>query len=131
MPTSFARKWIGDGLVSRPSIAKRMMMDARLEVPNQVRELAVIGVDNAEKALVLFFDRASKSIAPNSADAVALIKRVIAVKMDYARKLALASDLPEAAALQFSCCRSHVEMRTLEEKAKAEVGCAHPIEICA
>jgi hypothetical protein len=38
------------------------MMDARLEVPIQVRELAVTGIDNAEKALALFFDNVTKSI---------------------------------------------------------------------
>ena len=86
------------------------MTDARLEVPNQVRDLAVIGIDNAEKALVLFFDHGTKSIGPHSTDAVALIKRVIAVKMDYARKIARASDLTEATALQFAYCRSQVEI---------------------
>ena len=85
-------------------------MDARLEVPIQVRELAVAGIDNAEKALALFFDYVAKSIAPDSADSVALIKRVVAVKMDYARKIARASDLTEATALQFAYCRSQVEI---------------------
>ena len=88
------------------------MVDARLEVPIDVRELAVIGIDNAEKALALFFDEASKSIGTNWADTVALIKRVIAVKMDYARKIARASDLTEATALQFAYCRSQVEITT-------------------
>jgi hypothetical protein len=40
------------------------MMNARLEVPDQVRELAVIGIDNSKKAFALFFDQASKSIGP-------------------------------------------------------------------
>ena len=86
------------------------MMGARLEVPIEVRELAVTGIDNAEKALALLFDNVAKSIAPNSAESVALIKRVIAVKMDYARKIARASDLTEATALQFAYCRSQVEI---------------------
>jgi hypothetical protein len=88
------------------------MMDARLEVPNQVRELTVIGIDNAEKALALFFDNLAKSIAPNSVETIALLRRVIAVKMDYARKIARARDLTEAAALQFSYCRAQVEITT-------------------
>jgi hypothetical protein len=75
-----------------------------------VRELAVIGIDNTEKALALFFNNAAKSIAPNSAESVALIKRVIAVKMDYARKIARATDLTEATALQFAYCRAQVEI---------------------
>jgi hypothetical protein len=86
------------------------MMESTKQVPGQVRELAVTGIDNAEKALLLFFDQATKSIAPSSAESVALIKRVIAVKMDYARKIARASDLTEATALQFAYCRSQVEI---------------------
>ena len=86
------------------------MTDVRLDVPNQVRELAVIGIDNAEKALSLFFDNAAKLIAPSSAVSIALIKRVIAVKMDYARKIARATDLTEATALQFAYCRAQVEV---------------------
>jgi|SRR3954465_5651413 hypothetical protein len=86
------------------------MIDAPFEVPNQVRELAVTGIDNVEKALALFFDNVAKSIAPSSAESVALIKRVIAVKMDYARKIARASDLTEATALQFAYCRAQVEI---------------------
>jgi hypothetical protein len=86
------------------------MIDSKIEVPNQVRELAVIGIDNAEKALSLFFDNAAKLIAPSSAESIALIKRVIAVKMEYARKIARASDLTEATALQFAYCRAQVEI---------------------
>ena len=109
MPTSFAKKWTGDGLVSRRLIGQAY--DGRpFRSPIQVRELAVIGIDNAEKALALFFDNVTKSIGPNSTDSVALIKRVIAVKMDYARKIARASDLTEATALQFAYCRSQVEI---------------------
>lgn len=85
-------------------------MDAKLEVPIAVRELVVIGMDNAVKALVLFFDHANKSIEPNSADAVALIKQVIAVRMDYARKIARARDFAEVTALQFAYYRSQVEI---------------------
>ena len=44
------------------------MMESKIEVPSQVRELVVIGIDNAEKALALFFDYVAKSIAPNSAE---------------------------------------------------------------
>ena len=83
------------------------MIDTKIEVPNQVRELAVIGIDNAEKALALFLD---KLFVPNSAESIALIKRVIAVKMDYARKIARATDLTEATALQFAYCRAQVEV---------------------
>ena len=85
-------------------------MESTIEVPGQVRELAVTGIDNVEKALALIFDNVAKSIAPSSAESVALIRRVIAVKMDYARKIARATDLTEATALQFAYCRSQVEI---------------------
>jgi len=86
------------------------MIDARLEVPNRIRELVVIGINNAEKAFALFFDNVAQSIATDSPESIALIKHVIAVKMDYARRLSQATDLSEAAALQFAYCRSQVEI---------------------
>ena len=86
------------------------MMETKIEVPSQVRELINISIDNIEKALALFFDAATESISPNSPESIALLKRVIAVKMDYARKLALANDVAEATALQFAYCRSQVEI---------------------
>jgi hypothetical protein len=86
------------------------MMETKIEVPSEVRELVTIGIDNAEKALALLFDNVTRSIAPNSLDSIALLRRVIVVKMDYARKLACARDLSEAAALQFAYCRAQVEI---------------------
>ena len=87
-------------------------MDVKFQVPFEIRELVRIGINNAEKALLLFFDQTKRSTAPNSAEAIALLNRVITVKMDYARKLARASDLTEATALQFAYCRSQVEIAT-------------------
>jgi len=84
------------------------MMDSKIEVPSQLRELTMNGIDNAEKALGLFFDNVGASAS--NAESVALIKRVIAVKMDYARKVASVNDLAETAALQFAYCRSQVEI---------------------
>lgn len=81
-------------------------------MPVQVRNLASISLDNIEKAFAFFFDAANKSIAPNSATSLALLERVIAVKLDYARKLALAKDLPEATALQFAYCRAQIKITT-------------------
>jgi hypothetical protein len=88
------------------------MIDSKIEVPNQVRELAVLGINNAENALALFFDSVTNSLGQSSAESIVLIKRVIAIKMDYARKIARASDLTEATALQFAYCRSQVEITT-------------------
>lgn len=88
------------------------MIDSKIEVPNQVRELAVLGINNAENALALFFDSVTDLLGQSSAELIALIKRVIAIKMDYARKIARASDLTEATALQFAYCRSQVQITT-------------------
>ena len=72
------------------------MMKTKIEVPAPVRELVAIGIDNAERALALFFDAVSKSAAPTSAQSLALLKRIVIVQMDYARKVARAKDLSEA-----------------------------------
>ena len=31
------------------------MINSKIEVPSQLRELALVGIDNADKALALFF----------------------------------------------------------------------------
>ena len=85
------------------------MMNNGLDVPFQVRDLAAMSLE----AFALFFDAATTSIAPNSAEIIALPERVISVKLDYARKLALAKDLAEATALQFAYCRSQVRNHDL------------------
>ena len=88
------------------------MMETTIEVPAPVRELVAIGIDNAERALALFFDAVSKSAAPTSAQSLALLKRIVTVQMDYARKVAHAKDLSEATALQFAYCRAQIEITT-------------------
>lgn len=88
------------------------MMETKFEVPAPVRDLVAIGIDNVETAFAFFFDAATKSVAPASAESIVLLKRVIAVKIDYARKVAVARDLSEAMALQFAYCRAQIEMTT-------------------
>jgi hypothetical protein len=56
------------------------MMETKIEVPSEIRELVTIGIDNAETALALLFDNVTRSIAPNSLDSIALLRRVIVVK---------------------------------------------------
>lgn len=74
--------------------------------------MVAISIDNTEKAFAFYFDAATKSVAPASAESLVLLKRVIAVKIDYARRLALAKDLSEATALQFAYCRAQIEITT-------------------
>jgi hypothetical protein len=95
-------------LASEPAL----MMEAKISVPAPLRDLVTIGIDNAEKALALFFDNASMSVTPASAESLALLKRIIHVQMDYARKIARAKDLSETTALQFAFCRSQIEITT-------------------
>jgi hypothetical protein len=85
-------------------------MDTKLDVPFQVRDLVVIGIDNSEAALALFFEAVAASSPPAAADSLALLRRVVSVKLDYARKLARAADIKEAASLQFAYCRAQVEI---------------------
>lgn len=85
-------------------------MDTKLDVPIEIRELAVTGIDNAEAALGLILDTVRASSSPASAASLELIRRVVAVKMDYARKIARAEDVRQATALQFEYCRAQVEI---------------------
>ncbi|MEH2537593.1 MULTISPECIES: hypothetical protein [unclassified Bradyrhizobium] len=85
-------------------------METGLDVPTELRPLVATGLDNAEKAFAFFFDAGTKSAAPASKETIALLKRVVAVKLDYARKLALASELSEMTALQFVYCQAQVEI---------------------
>jgi hypothetical protein len=89
-----------------------LTVETKIEVQSQVHELVSIAIDSAEKALVLFFDHAARQIEPNSAESIALLRRAIAVKMDYVRKLASAKTFMEATALQFAYCRTQVEITT-------------------
>ena len=50
------------------------------------------------------------SSPPAAAESLALLRRVVSVKLDYARKLARAADIKEAASLQFAYCRAQVEI---------------------
>jgi hypothetical protein len=85
-------------------------METELDVPAQVRELATGSIDNAEKAFGFFFDAATTSGAPASAESLALLKRFVALKIDYARKLAHAKNLSEATALQSAFLRAQIEI---------------------
>jgi hypothetical protein len=84
------------------------MMETKIEVPAPVRELVAIGIDNAERALAVFFDAVSKS----AAQSLALLKQIVTVQMDYAGKVARAKDFSEATALQFAFCRSQIDITT-------------------
>src|SRR5262245_33882805 len=89
------------------------MIEPKLEVPNELRELAEKTIDQAEKAFSLFFDAASKSMAtvPGagteiSKQALSFTEQNLKSAFEHARKLVHATDLQEAMRIQSEFLRS-------------------------
>ena len=89
------------------------MVQPKLEVPAELRDLAEKTIDHAEKAFGMFFDAANKSIAsmPNpgteiSKQALSLTERNIQAAFEHARKLVHATDLQEAMQIQSEFLKS-------------------------
>ncbi len=89
------------------------MIEPKLEVPAEVRELAEKTIEQAEKAFGLFFDAAGKSIAAvpgpateMSKQALSLTEQNIKAAFEHARKLVHVTDLQEAMRIQSEFLRS-------------------------
>jgi len=89
------------------------MIEPKLEVPNELRDLAEKTIDQAEKAFTLFFDAASKSMAavPGagteiSKQALTFTEQNLKSAFEHARKLVHATDLQEAMRIQSEFLRS-------------------------
>jgi phasin len=89
------------------------MVEPRLEVPPELRELAEKTIEQAEKAFALFFDAASKSMSsiPGagteiSKQALSFTEENMKASFEHARKLVHATDLQEALRLQSEFLRS-------------------------
>jgi phasin len=89
------------------------MIEPKLEVPAELRELAEKTIDQAEKAFGMFFDAASKSIAsvPGagtgiSKQALSFTEQNMKAAFEHARKLVHATDLQEAMRIQSEFLRS-------------------------
>src|SRR5258707_1184933 len=89
------------------------MIEPKLEVPAEVRDLAEKTIDQAEKAFGMFFDAANKSIAsvPSpgtemSKQALSLTEQNMKAAFDHARKLVHATDLQQAMQIQSEFLRS-------------------------
>ena len=89
------------------------MIEPKLEVPAEVRDLAEKTIDQAEKAFGLFFDAASKSMAsiptPGadiSKQALSFTEQNMKAAFEHARKLVHATDLQEAMRIQSEFLRS-------------------------
>ena len=89
------------------------MMEPKLEVPAELRDLAEKTIEQAEKAFGMFFDAANKSIAsiPNPAtevskQALSFAEQNMNASFDHARKLVHAADLQEAMQIQSEFLKS-------------------------
>jgi phasin len=89
------------------------MIEPKLEVPAELRDLAEKTIDQAEKAFGMFFEAANKSIAsiPNpgtemSKQALSLTEQNIKAAFEHARKLVHATDLQEAMRIQSEFLKS-------------------------
>jgi len=96
------------------------MVEPKLEVPAELRELAEKTIDQAERAFRLFFDAAQKSSATAPTPAAELSKQVLAfweeslkTSFEHARKLALTSSLKGAANVQAELVKR--QMRSAEQ----------------
>jgi phasin len=97
------------------------MTDPKLtmEIPPQVREFAGKSVDQAEKAVSLFLDSASKSVAVAPGPMTDVAKQVLAIteanlksSFEYARKLMQAKDISEVMQLQSDFLRNQFGVAT-------------------
>jgi phasin len=89
------------------------MMEPKLEVPAELRDLAEKTIDQAEKAFGMFFDAANKSVAsvptPGSEvskQALTFTEQNMKAAFEHARKLVHAKDLNEAMQIQSEFLRS-------------------------
>src|ERR1700682_5767245 len=83
------------------------MIEPKLEVPAELRDLAEKTIDQAEKAFGMFFDAAGKSMTsiPGagteiSRQALSFTEKNMKAAFDHARKLVHATDLQEAMRIQ-------------------------------
>jgi phasin len=89
------------------------MIEPKLEVPAELREMAEKTIDQAEKAFGMFFDAAGKSMAsiPSpgteiSKQALSFTEQNMKAAFDHARKLVHATDLQEAMRIQSEFLKS-------------------------
>lgn len=89
------------------------MIEPKLEVPAELRDLAEKTIDQAEQAFGMFFDAATKSMSsvPGagtevSKQALAFTEQNMKSAFEHARKLVHATDLQEAMRIQSDFLRS-------------------------
>jgi phasin len=89
------------------------MIEPKLEVPAELRDLAEKTIDQAEKAFGMFFDAAAKSMASMPSPGTEISKQALnfteqnmKAAFEHARKLVHAKDLQEALQIQSEFLRS-------------------------
>ena len=102
-------------MLTSPSktMEKAIMIEPKLEVPAELRDLAEKTIDQAEKAFGMFFDAAGKSMTTMpgagteiSRQALTFTEQNMKAAFDHARKLVHATDLQEAMRIQSEFLRS-------------------------
>ena len=88
------------------------MVEPKLEVPAELRDLAEKTIEQAEKAFGMFFDAAAKSMdsmpggSHLSKQALTFTEQNMKAAFEHARKLVHATDLQEAMRIQSEFLRS-------------------------
>src|SRR4051812_25808637 len=100
-------------LTSQRDIGEPIMIEPKLEVPAELRDLAEKTIDQAEKAFGLFFDAAGKSMTSMpgpgteiSRQALEFTEQNMRSAFEHARKLVHATDLQETLRIQSEFLRS-------------------------
>ena len=89
------------------------MVEPKLEVPAELRDLTEKAIDQAEQAFRMFFDAASKSIAAAPGPTATISKQALSFTeqnmkpaFEHARRLVHATDLQQAMQIQSEFLRS-------------------------
>jgi phasin len=96
-----------------PPDGRATMIEPKLEVPAELRDLAEKTIDQAEQAFGMFFDAAAKSMASMPSPGTEISKQALSfteqnmkAAFEHARKLVHATDLQEAMRIQSEFLRS-------------------------
>ena len=89
------------------------MIEPKLEVPAELRDLAEKTIDQAEKAFGMFFDAANKSVTSMPSPGTEISKQALSfteqnmkAAFEHARKLLHATDMQQAMQIQSEFLRS-------------------------
>src|SRR6266478_2634512 len=99
--------------VPETTLERATMIEPKLEVPAELRDLAEKTIDQAEKAFGMFFDAAGKSMTSMpgagteiSRQALSFTEQNMKAAFEHARKLVHATDLQEAMRIQSEFLKS-------------------------